>query len=71
MIGAAVGFGTGTGLALAFGPAIFKVTANMIAPQTGLLFWSLVASPAVCALSAFIPTIVAVTQDPAITLRKE
>ena len=71
LIGAAVGFGTGTGLALAFGPAIFKVTANMIAPQTGLLFWSLVASPAVCALSAFIPTIVAVTQDPAITLRKE
>lgn len=71
LIGAAVGFGVGTGLALKFGPAIFKVTAHMITPQIGLLFWSLVTSPAVCALSAFIPTIVATTQDPALTLSKE
>ncbi len=71
LIGAAVGFGVGTGLALKFGSAIFNVTANMISPHMGLLFWSLVTSPAVCALSAFIPTIVAITQDPALTLRKE
>jgi len=71
LIGAAVGFGIGTGLALKFGPAIFKVTAHMITPQIGLFFWSLVTSPAVCALSAFIPTIVAITQDPALTLSKE
>ena len=71
LIGAAVGFGIGTGLALKFGPDIFKVTANTIKPTIELLYWSLIASPAVCALSVFIPAMIAVTQDPAITLREE
>jgi len=71
LIGAAVGFGIGTGLALKFGPDIFKVTANMIKPTIELLYWSLIASPAFCALSVFIPAMIAVTQDPAVTLREE
>ena len=71
LIGAVVGFGIGTGLALKFGPAIFKVTASMITPQIKLLFWAVIVSPAVCALSVFIPSMIAVSQDPAIILREE
>lgn len=71
LIGAALGFVFGTGLALKFGPEIFKVTANMITPKIELLYWALAVSPAFCALSFFIPTMIAVTQDPAFTLREE
>ena len=70
LIGAAVGFGIGTGLALSYGPEIFKVTAKMIKPLYGLLGWSVIAAPAFAALSSFIPAMVAVTQDPALTLRE-
>ncbi|MGD8535350.1 MAG: FtsX-like permease family protein [Candidatus Aminicenantes bacterium] len=71
LIGAVVGFGVGTGLALKFGPPIFKVTASMIMPQIKLLYWAVIVSPGVCALSVFIPSMIAVAQDPAITLREE
>ncbi len=71
LIGAVFGFGIGTGLALMFGPSIFKVTASMITPQIKLLYWAVIVSPAVCALSVFIPTMAAVAQDPAITLMEE
>ena len=70
LIGAAVGFGIGTGLALSYGPEIFKVTAKMIKPLYGLLGWSIIAAPAFAALSSFIPAMVAVTQDPALTLKE-
>jgi ABC-type lipoprotein release transport system permease subunit len=71
LIGAVIGFGVGTGLALKFGPAIFKVTASMITSQIKLLYWAVIVSPAVCALSVFIPSMIAVAQDPAVTLREE
>ena len=70
LLGAAVGFAVGTGLALGFGPDIFEVTAKAIKPLYRLLVWSLVAAPAFAALASFIPTMVAVTQDPAVTLRE-
>jgi ABC-type lipoprotein release transport system permease subunit len=70
LIGAAVGFGIGTGLALSYGPDIFKVTAKMIKPVYSLLYWSIIIAPAFAALSSFIPAMVAVTQDPAFTLRE-
>lgn len=69
-VGAAVGFGIGTALALKFGPEIFRVTANKIEPDMALLCWSLLAAPALCALSALIPAMTAVAQDPAQTLRE-
>ena len=70
LIGAALGFLVGTLLSLTLGPDIFKVTARMIKPIYGLLGWSLIAAPAFAALSSFIPAMVAVTQDPALTLRE-
>lgn len=71
VVGAAVGFSVGTSLALKYGPDIFEITAKMIKPEYSLLIWSLIAAPAFAALSSFIPTMVAITQDPALTLREE
>ncbi len=71
LIGAAIGFAVGTGLALQFGPEIFRVTAGKIEPVFRLLGWSAVGAPAICALASYLPAIVAVTQDPAVTLMEE
>jgi len=71
LIGAFLGFVVGEGIALLYGPEIFKVTARMIKPAYGLLGWSLIAAPAFAALSSFIPTMIAVTEDPALILREE
>ncbi len=71
LIAAAVGYGIGTWLALEFGPDIFRVTANMIIPEIKIFYWCLIAAPLFCALSVFIPAMIAVTQDPAVALREK
>jgi len=71
LIGAGAGFALGTALALRFGPEIFKVTSEKISPMVSLLGWSLIGAVALCALAAYLPTILAITQDPAVTLREE
>ncbi|MHC4461032.1 MAG: ABC transporter permease [Planctomycetota bacterium] len=71
LLGAAVGFFTGTALALHFGPGIFKITAKAIKPEYVWLVWSLIVAPVFAAVSSFIPTMIAVTYDPAVTLREE
>lgn len=67
--GALIGFALGTGLALSAGADIFEITAKNIKPMYGLLGWSIVIAPVFAALSSFIPAMIAVTQDPADTLR--
>ncbi|NQT83686.1 FtsX-like permease family protein [bacterium] len=71
LLGAAVGFAVGTGIALQFGPQIFHLTAKKINPVYALLVWSAVGSPALCALASYLPAVVAITQDPAVTLQEE
>lgn len=72
LVGALVGFFVGTGLALKFGPPIFELTAKtMIKPDTSLLLYSLVFAPLFASVSSFIPAMIAVTYDPAVTLREE
>ncbi len=71
LAGAAAGFILGNDLALRFGPAIFPETALSIRPMYHLLYWSLMAAPALSALAGFIPAMFAVTQDPAAILRQE
>ncbi len=71
VLGAGLGFAVGTGLALVYGPDIFKITAKAIKPRYVLLALSLIGAPAFAALASFIPTTVAVTQDPAVTLSQE
>ena len=71
LAGAAAGFALGTWLALTVGPDLFKLTAKHLKPDFSLLVWSLLAAPAFAAISAFIPAMLAVSQDPASTLREE
>jgi len=70
-IGAIFGFAIGTALSLNFGPDTFKVTAKAIKPLYALLIWSSIFAPLFTALSSFIPTMIAITQDPASSLREE
>ena len=71
-IGAAIGFLTGTFLAMKFGPDVFKMTAQAaIKPEPILLVILLIFAPLFAAVSSFIPAMIAVTYDPAVTLREE
>lgn len=72
LVGAGLGFMVGTALALNFGPEIFKITAKAtIRPDLSLFVLSLIFAPVFTAVSSFIPAMIAVTYDPAITLREE
>ena len=71
LFGAVFGFVLGTGLALRFGPEIFKVTSAAIKTEYSLLLWSLIAAPVFACICSFIPTAYAVSVDPAVTLRQE
>jgi putative ABC transport system permease protein len=72
LLGAALGFLLGTALAQHFGPGIFKLTAKiMIKPELSLLIISLIFAPVFAAVSSFIPAMIAVAYDPAVTLREE
>lgn len=70
VLSAVTGFILGTGLALKFGPDIFKTTAGTIKPIYELFFWSLLVAPLFSAFLALIPTMIAISKDPAATLRK-
>ena len=70
LLGAALGHGLGSWLAVEFGPGIFKVTAKSIKPEMILLGWAVLAAPLFSAVASFIPTMLAVTLDPAETLRE-
>jgi len=70
--GAVAGFAVGIALAVRFGPEIFtEITGKAIKTDYTLLYWSLVAAPVFAAIASFIPTMIAIAQDPADTLRKE
>ncbi|MHC4417043.1 MAG: ABC transporter permease [Planctomycetota bacterium] len=72
LIAAVLGFILGTALALNFGPEIFKITAKAtIKPDLPLFILSLIIAPVFAAVSSFIPAMIAVTYDPAVTLREE
>jgi putative ABC transport system permease protein len=72
LLGAVVGYLAGTVLALIFGPGIFELTAKrMLKPELSLLTYSLILAPVFAAVSSFIPAMIAVTYDPAVTLREE
>lgn len=71
ILGAVLGFIIGTALSLKFGPEVFKVTAKLIKPNYSLLIWSLIAAPLFTALASFIPAMIAVSTDPALTLRED
>ena len=71
LVGGAVGFAVGTWAALRFGPQIFSLTAKKIRPDMGLLGLALVLAPALAVIASYIPTLIAIMQDPAEVLREE
>jgi ABC-type lipoprotein release transport system permease subunit len=72
LVGAGAGFLVGTGLGLHFGPAVFEITAKaMLRPELSLFVRACILAPLFAVVASFIPTIIAVTYDPATTLREE
>lgn len=71
LISAILGYAIGTVLAMKLGPTVFKITAGSMSPLYSVFLWSIIAAPIFSALATFIPTIYAVLQDPALTLRKD
>lgn len=71
IVGAFCGYGLGSFLALQAGPHLFLVTARSIQAQPALLGWAMLAAPLFTAVAMFLPTVLAVTQDPAVSLRED
>ena len=71
VLGALLGFAIGNGLAIQFGRDLFQLTASQLAWENQNLAWALLLAPAFAALASFIPAMLAVTQDPAETLRHD
>ncbi len=71
IVGAALGYTIGSALSLRYGAEIFPVTAKAIQAQPRLLLWAVLAAPAFTALASFVPAMLAVAQDPAVTLRED
>jgi ABC-type lipoprotein release transport system permease subunit len=71
LLGAILGFFSGSALSLIYGPDIFFVTASSVKPIYSLLGWSLLVAIIFSIISSLLPTLLAITQDPAQTLRGE
>lgn len=71
LLGALVGFVVGTWLSTHYGPQIFHITLAKVKPEPDLLPRVLIASMAISMLASLLPTMAAVTQDPAVTLTEE
>ena len=71
LIGAVLGLFVGIALALHFGPEIYKLTFSKVRPAYDLLIPLVLVTPLVATLASFLPAMIAVTQDPAVTLTEE
>lgn len=71
LVGALIGYFAGTILATGYGPRLFPVTAGALQSQSILLAWALLATPLFAAVVSFPTTALAISQDPATTLRKD
>jgi hypothetical protein len=69
LLGALIGYAIGVGFALQFGR--LQLTQDQLGWNLSLLGGALLLAPAFAAVSSFIPAMLAVTQDPADTLRHD
>ena len=69
--GALSGFALGTALLFGWGTEVLKVSPKLIGWDFNNLKWALLIAPVFAVLASFIPAMLAVTQDPADTLRHE
>lgn len=70
LFGALIGFALGTWGAMHIGPQLFGYTAGKLKPLYDLLWYSLLGAPLLCGLAGYLPTLLAVKQDPAEALRE-
>jgi ABC-type lipoprotein release transport system permease subunit len=71
LIGGAVGILLGTSLALLIGERAWGMTADQFAIHYPTLLVALVGAPLLSALASYLPTLSALTQDPAVVLRDQ
>jgi putative ABC transport system permease protein len=72
LAGAVAGFLLGTSLGLTYGPSVFEITAKaMIRWEPALMVFACALAPLFAVAASFVPTVIAVTYDPATTLREE
>jgi len=72
LFGAAAGFLLGTELGLHFGPRVFEITAQaVLRPESSLFVLACILAPVFAIAASLVPTVIAVTYDPATTLREE
>ncbi len=71
MVAATVGFYAGTALAAHVGPDVFPITAHAIKPNYDLFKKAGVAAVAFSIVSAFLPVMIAISMDPAKTLKND
>jgi ABC-type antimicrobial peptide transport system permease subunit len=71
LAGALLGFLLGTFVALTYGPAVFQLAAKSMSPNFLWLICALVLAPFFAAAASFIPTVSAITWDPATSLRRQ
>jgi len=70
-VAAGLGVALGTWVVLEFGPSLFPVTKKAIQASSTLAWQLLVATPVFAAFASFIPAMLAVSHDPAETLRED
>jgi putative ABC transport system permease protein len=71
LVAAVIGAALGTWAVLEFGPSLFPVTKKAIQASWPLAGAVWVATPVFAALASFIPAMLAVSHDPAETLRED
>jgi ABC-type antimicrobial peptide transport system permease subunit len=71
VVGAVCGFALGTGLLFGWGNEVLQISPKLISWDLNNLKWALLLAPVFAALASFIPAMLAVTQDPADTLRHD
>ena len=70
-VGAVFGFALGTGLLFGWGNEVLQISTKLISWDLNNLKWALLLAPVFAAMASFIPAMLAVTQDPADTLRHD
>ncbi len=71
LLGALLGFFVGTAVAMHYGAGMFKLTFAEVRPSYDLLIPTLLVAPLIAALAGLLPTVIAISQDPAVVLREE
>ncbi len=71
LAGGVIGFFVGTWVGQVLGRQVFEIAADHFAPAYTTLLWTAIGAPLLCAMASYLPTLMAVIQDPAVVLSRE